>query len=48
MNSIKHKSITEKIINAFYTVYNVLEAPIKVFYNGQIVGEYFADLLVDN
>ena len=74
MNTIKHKSLTEKIINAFYTVYNTLgygflekvyenamvielrkaevdvapQSPIKVFYNGQIVGEYFADLIVNN
>jgi GxxExxY protein len=68
----KHSDITEKIINAFYTVYNTLgygflekvyrnamaielgklgltvvpEAPIQVYYGGQLVGEYFADLLV--
>jgi GxxExxY protein len=74
MNNIKHQAITEKIINSFYTVYNILgygflekvyenamlielrkagldvvpQAPIKVFYNDQIVGEYFADLIVDN
>jgi GxxExxY protein len=68
----KHSDITEKIINAFYTVYNTLgygflekvyrnamaiqlgklgltvvpEAPIQVYYEGQLVGEYFADLLV--
>jgi len=74
MNDIKYKPITEKIINAFYTVYSILgygflekvyesamvielrkigldvppQVPIKVFYNDQIVGEYFADLIVDN
>jgi GxxExxY protein len=68
----KHADITDKIINAFYTVYNTLgygflekvyrnamaielgkqglavtpEAPITVYYAGQVVGEYFADLLV--
>ncbi len=68
----KHVETTEKIINAFYTVYNILgygflekvyrnamaielskqglivvaEAPIIVYYDGQVVGEYFADLLV--
>jgi GxxExxY protein len=68
----KHTEITEKIINAFYQVYNTLgygflekvyrnamtielrklglavtpEAPITVYYQGQVVGEYFADLLV--
>ncbi len=68
----KHTDITEKIIKAFYTVYNALgygflekvyrnamtlelrrlglkvvpEAPIHVYYGDQIVGEYYADLLV--
>jgi GxxExxY protein len=68
----KHTGITEKIIKAFYTVYNTLgygflekvyrnamaielsklglkaipEAPIRVYYEGHLVGEYFADLLV--
>jgi len=70
----KYRSITEKIIKAFYCVYNSLgygflekvyensmmielenenisaisQFPIKVFYNEKIVGEYFADILVDN
>ena len=70
--SYKHTEITDKIINAFYAVYNKLgygflekvyrnamaievsklglpvvpEAPIRVYYAGQIVGDYFADLLV--
>jgi GxxExxY protein len=68
----KHKDVTDKIINAFYAVYNTLgygflekvyrnaltielgkhglpvqpEAPIEVYYDGRIVGEYFADLVV--
>jgi len=68
----KHTEITEKIISAFYQVYNTLgygflekvyrnamaielrkqglaitvEAPITVYYEGEVVGEYFADLLV--
>jgi GxxExxY protein len=68
----KHKEITEKIIKAFYTVYNALgygflekvyvqalvielqnqglevarNVAITVFYAGQAVGEYFADLVV--
>jgi GxxExxY protein len=68
----KHADLTDKIISAFYTVYNTLgygflekvyrnamtielrkqglavvpEAPIRVYYDGQVVGEYFADLLV--
>ena len=70
----KHKELSEKIIKAFYTVYNTLcygflekvyrnamsielqqmglkvvpESKITVFYQGQIVGEYFADLLVED
>lgn len=68
----KHTGTTEKVISAFYTVYNtlgygflekvyrnamalelrklglavVVESPIRVFYDGELVGEYFADLLV--
>ena len=26
----------------------VLQSPIKVFYEGEIIGEYYADVLVDN
>ncbi len=70
----KHKDLTDKIINAFYKVYNTLgygflekvyenamahqlrkrgfkvvqQAPIHVHYDGVIVGEYFADLLVND
>ncbi len=69
----KYKDITEKIIKAFYQVYNTLgygflekvyenamlielkklgltaipQSPIKVYYEEQIVGEYFADILVN-
>jgi GxxExxY protein len=69
-----HKEITDKILKAFYTVYNVLgygflekvygnalyieltkmglkvikQLPIKVQYDGQQVGEYFADLIVED
>jgi GxxExxY protein len=68
-----HHEITEKIIKAFYTVYNSLgygflervyehamaielrklgltvleQSPINVYYKGILVGEYFADLLVE-
>lgn len=68
-----HSDLTEKIIGAFYTVYNHLgygftekvyenalvielqkldlevlqQAPIQVFYEDSMVGEYVADLLVD-
>lgn len=69
----KHTDITEKIIKAFYKVYNTLgfgflekvyenamfielrsmglfiekQRRVKVFYEGQEVGDYFADLIVD-
>ena len=69
----KHTDITEKIIKAFYKVYNTLgfgflekvyenamfielknmglfvekQRRIKVFYEGLEVGDYFADLIVD-
>ena len=68
----KHRSLTDQIIAAFYSVYNALgygylekvyenamvlelrhrnlevqpQAPIIVRYRGQVVGEYYADLLV--
>lgn len=68
-----HQEISDKIIKAFYTVYNTLgygflekvyekammvellemglqvqrQVPVRVFYKGQLVGEYFADLLVE-
>ncbi len=68
-----HKELTEKIISAFYKVYNVLgygflervyenalfvelrkqglnvsrQQRIEVFYEGENVGEYFSDLLVE-
>jgi GxxExxY protein len=68
-----HQVITDKIIKAFYEVYNELgygflekvyqnalhlelssmdltcekQKQIKVYYNDQIVGEYFADLVVN-
>ncbi len=70
----RHKELTERIIEAFYRVYNILgygflekvyenaliielenmgipvvpQCPIQVFYDGKIVGEYFADLLVQD
>ncbi len=69
----KYSLQTEKIIGAFYKVYNALgygflekvyqealameldalgmhvesQKPIQVFYQGQMIGEYFADLVVD-
>jgi GxxExxY protein len=67
-----HEDITEKILDAFYAVYNRLgygflervyenammielhergvkvsqQTPMRVWYKGQVVGEYYADLLV--
>ncbi|HRN42392.1 MAG TPA: GxxExxY protein, partial [Vicingus sp.] len=67
-----HKEITDKVIKAFYKVYNELgfgflekvyenalfleliaiglycekQKQIKVYYNSQIVGEYFSDIIV--
>lgn len=69
-----HEDKTQKIIQAFYKVYNTLgygflekvyqnallielrkmgflcqsELPVKVFYEGIIVGDYRADIIVDN
>ncbi len=69
-----HKELTEKIIKAFYQVYNTLgygflekvyenalvielqkngflvnqQQNIEVFYEGNIVGDYYADVLVDD
>jgi len=69
----RYEETTEKIIKAFYNVYNNLgygflekvygnamamelkklglnviqQSPIVVYYDGELVGEYFADLLVE-
>ena len=74
MNELRHDGLTEKIIEAFYTVYNTLgygflekvyesallielkklgllavaQFPIQVRYDGSVIGEYFADILVEN
>jgi GxxExxY protein len=71
---MKHEELTDKIIGAYYKVYNTLgygflekvyhnallielsklglkcrsEMPIMVFYEGQVVGNYYADIMVDN
>ena len=71
---MKHQELTQKIIGAFYTVYNTLgygflenvyenalkielqkmglhvvsQFAINVYYDGQVVGEFFADLLVED
>lgn len=73
-DNYKHSEITEKIISAFYKVYNALgygflekvyenamfielqalgmkvekQKRIKVFYENKEVGEYFADLAVND
>jgi GxxExxY protein len=74
MELLKHKELTDAIINAFYLVYNTLgygflekvyrnalmhelrkrgykvehEVAIKVYYDGIVVGDYFADLIVND
>jgi len=71
---MKHKEVTEKIISAFYKVYNTLgygflekvylnallieltkmglnatkEKRVLVYYEGQVVGDYNADLTVED
>ncbi|MCF7805357.1 MAG: GxxExxY protein [Candidatus Marinimicrobia bacterium] len=73
-NKYKHREVTEKIIGAFYNVYNALgygflekvyenallfelnekgmdakqQMAIKVHYKGNLIGEYFADIVVNN
>jgi len=70
---MKYEQLTQKIIGAFYTVYNTLgygflenvyenalrielqkmgltvatQYAINVYYGGQVVGEYYADLLIE-
>lgn len=74
MEKFRHDDITEKIIEAFFRVYNTLgygflekvyenalmvelrriglsavaQFPIRVLYAGEMVGEYFADILVED
>ncbi|HEV3144611.1 MAG TPA: GxxExxY protein [Gemmataceae bacterium] len=71
--TLLHADVTEKIIKAFFHVYNTLGygflekvyqnallitlrklgfdvaycVPIKVFFEGELVGEYFADLVIN-
>ncbi len=73
-NNYLHSEITEKIIKAFYNVYNQLgygflekvyehammielpkfglssknQFPIKVHYDNNCIGEYFADIIVND
>jgi GxxExxY protein len=72
-DKLLHKHITDKILRAFYNVYNTLgqgllekvyenalaielrgmgldvaqQEPLKVYYHGQLVGDYKADLVVE-
>ena len=74
MNNFMHKQLTEKILKAYYDVYNHLgygflekvyqnamyfelkslgldvapQKKILVFYKGNVVGEYFADLIIND
>lgn len=74
IGDFKHKETSEKIIKAFYKVYNVFghgflekvyvaalmmelqkvglrarrEIPIHVYYDGQVIGEYAADIIVED
>jgi len=74
MDKLKHNDITDKIIKAFYQVYNTLgygflekvyenaliielkklslnviaQYPIRVYYDTVVVGDYFADILVES
>ncbi|MFQ5864410.1 MAG: GxxExxY protein [bacterium] len=51
-----HEEITEEVIQAFYRVNNTLgygflekvlqQQKVKVYYEGQVVGDYESDLLV--
>ena len=73
-DNYKHTEITEKIIKAFYNVYNTLgygflkkvyenamlielnklglwcenQEKINVYYNKKLVGDYYADIVVEN
>ncbi len=73
-NELRHRDLTDKIINLFYRVYNTLgygfleknyqkalmiefrrsgitassQAPIKVYYANEVIGEYFADIVVED
>ncbi|MDD5569526.1 MAG: GxxExxY protein [Bacteroidales bacterium] len=73
-NNFKHSDITEKILRAFFNVYNSLgygflekvyenamlieliklnlnavkQSPAKIYYDDVLVGDYFADIVVEN
>jgi len=74
MTDLLYSDITDKVLKAFYVVYNRLgfgflekvyenamlaelmerniycerQKPIKVYYKDKVVGEYFADIIVEN
>lgn len=74
IKSFKHEELSEKVIKAFYKVYNTLgygflekvyvaalimelakadisaklESPAQVYYDGKIIGVYYADILVED
>ena len=74
MNKLLHKNITDKILKAYFSIYNSLgygflervyqnamyfelkelglnveaQKQIKVYYKNQLVGEYFADLIIED
>ena len=44
-----YSEITDKIINSFYKVYNVLGYGfLEKVYENQVVGDYFADIIVND
>ena len=43
-----HSQLTNRIIGCFYEVYNALGYPINIYFDGHPVGEYHADMIVDN
>ena len=73
-DNYKHSEVTDKIIDAYYTVYNKLgvgfretvyenallieldkrllkfeqQKNIKVHYEGQVIGNFYADIIVEN
>jgi GxxExxY protein len=74
LQDLLHKDITDKIIKAFYYVYNNLgygflekvyenalvivlkqqgfnvaqQIPVKVYFKGEIVGDYYADIIIND
>jgi GxxExxY protein len=74
MTDLLHSDITNKVLKAYYIVYNKLgfgflekvyenamivelmemnifcerQKPVKIFYKEKIIGEYFADIMIEN